>query len=349
LLSFFINKLIYGIPVIAGVVTIVFWLFQGLGNPERVMMGQSGDSATLQHIRKELHLDQPRWKQFALYLNDVSPISYHSRDDFESLALTGFLFGKEKGICIKWPYLRKSYHSGKNVSALILDALPGTLLLTIAAMLLASFLGVTLGVIAAVKKDTIWDSSTMAASIAGVSVPSFFMAILMAWIFGFLWSDLTGLSMTGSWKEMDFDTGKEILRLDHLILPAITLGIRPLAIITQLTRSVLLEELGKDYIQTAYAKGLKRRTVVMRHALRNALNPVATAITGWLAELLAGAFFIEYIFGWKGLGKLTVEALEQLDYPLVMGSVLVSSIIFIGIGIITDLVYLRLDPRVRIQ
>jgi peptide/nickel transport system permease protein len=138
------------------------------------------------------------------------------------------------------------------------------------------------------------------------------------------------------------------MRWDHLILPAITLGIRPLAIITQLTRSVLLEELGKDYIQTALAKGIKKTKVVVRHALRNAMNPIITAITGWFAELLAGAFFIEYIFGWKGLGKLTVEAVEQFDYPLVMGSVLVSSIIFIGIGIITDLLYLRLDPRVRL-
>ncbi len=346
--TFFIRKLLYGIPVIAGVVIIVFWLFQGLGDPERVMMGQSGDSITLKNIRKELHLDQPQWKQFVLYINDLSPISYYNRHDFESLILTGVLIGKEEGLCIKWPYLRKSYHSGKNVSALIFTALPGTILLTISAMLLASFLGITLGVIAALKKDTIWDAGAMAASIAGISVPSFFMAILMAWIFGFLWSDITGMSMTGSWKEIDFVTGNEVVRWDHLILPAITLGIRPLAIITQLTRSVMLEEIHKDYIQTAYAKGLRKSRIVIRHALRNALNPVVTAITGWFAELLAGAFFIEYIFGWNGLGKLTVEAVEQLDYPLIMGSVLVSSIIFVGIGLITDLLYIRLDPRVRL-
>jgi len=348
LATFFIRKLLYGIPVIAGVVIVVFWLFQGLGDPERVMMGQSGDSITLKNIRKELHLDQPKWKQFVLYINDLSPISYYNRHDFESLILTGVLIGKEEGLCIKWPYLRKSYHSGKNVSALIFTALPGTILLAISAMLLASFLGITLGVIAALKKDTIWDAGAMAASIAGISVPSFFMAILMAWIFGFLWSDITGMSMTGSWKEIDFVTGNEEVRWDHLILPAITLGIRPLAIITQLTRSVMLEEIHKDYIQTAYAKGLRKSRIVIRHALRNALNPVVTAITGWFAELLAGAFFIEYIFGWNGLGKLTVEAVEQLDYPLIMGSVLVSSIIFVGIGLITDLLYMRLDPRVRL-
>lgn len=348
MLSYLIKKLFYSIAVLAGVVTIVFWLFQGLGDPERVMMGQSGDSLTLQHIRKELHLDQTRWIQFASYLNDLSPVSFYSRNDFESLGFNGILIGKEKGVCLKWPYLRKSYHSPKNVSVLIMEALPGTILLTIAAMLLASLLGITLGVVSAVNKDTLWDTGAMAASIAGVSVPSFFMAIVMAWIFGFLWTDLTGLSMTGSWKEIDFTTGKEVIRWDHLILPSITLGIRPLAIIAQLTRSVLLEEFGKDYIQTAYAKGLNKKTVVLRHALRNALNPVITAITGWFAELLAGAFFIEYIFGWKGLGKLTVEAVEQLDYPLVMGAVLISSILFIVVGIITDLLYIRLDPRVRL-
>jgi peptide/nickel transport system permease protein len=189
----------------------------------------------------------------------------------------------------------------------------------------------------------------MAAAIAGISVPSFFMAIIIAWLLGFVWSNITGLSMTGSWKEIDFETGKEILRLDHLILPAITLGIRPLAIIAQLTRSLLLEEMQKDYIQTAFAKGLKKRRVVMYHALRNAMNPLVTAISGWLAELLTGAFFVEYIFGWKGLGKMTVDAVEQLDYPLVMGSVLVSSVIFISMGIIADMLYARLDPRVRMQ
>jgi peptide/nickel transport system permease protein len=339
----------FGIPVLAGVVTVVFWLFQGLGDPERVMMGQAGDSTTLQNIRKDFHLDEPRWKQYVLYLNDLSPVSYYQRKDFESLSLSGIFLGKDSGLSIKFPYLRKSYHSRENVAVLISGALPGTIMLALAAILFAAVLGIALGVIASVNKGTIWDTGALATSIAGISVPSFFMAILMAWIFGFLLSDFTGLSMTGSWKEIDFTTGEEIFRLDHLILPAITLGIRPLAIITQLTRSVMLEELQKDYIQTAYAKGLKKSRVVVRHALRNALNPVVTAITGWFAELLAGAFFIEYIFGWNGLGKLTVDAVEHLDYPLVMGSVLVSSMIFILIGILTDVLYALLDPRVDLD
>jgi peptide/nickel transport system permease protein len=133
------------------------------------------------------------------------------------------------------------------------------------------------------------------------------------------------------------------------LLPALTLGIRPLAIITQLTRSAMLDVLNQDYVRTAYAKGLSSRTVIWKHALRNALNPVITAVTGWFAELLAGAFFVEYIFGWKGIGKVTVDALEKLDYPVVMGSVLLSAFIFVLINILADLLYGIVDPRVRVS
>ncbi|HTS43596.1 MAG TPA: ABC transporter permease, partial [Puia sp.] len=122
-----------------------------------------------------------------------------------------------------------------------------------------------------------------------------------------------------------------------------------LAIIVQLTRGSMLDTLSQDYIRTAYAKGLRKRTVIWKHALRNALNPVVTAITGWFAELLAGAFFVEYIFGWKGIGKLTVDALEKLDFPVVMGSVLITSFFFILINILADFLYGLIDSRVRIQ
>ena len=135
--------------------------------------------------------------------------------------------------------------------------------------------------------------------------------------------------------------------LSNLVLPAITLGIRPMAIIAQLTRSSMLDVLNQDYIRTAYAKGLSKHAVIWKHALRNALNPVITAITGWFAELLAGAFFVEYIFGWKGIGKVTVDALENLDFPVVMGSVLLSSFLFIVINIFADLTYGIVDPRIR--
>jgi ABC-type dipeptide/oligopeptide/nickel transport system permease component len=198
-----------------------------------------------------------------------------------------------------------------------------------------------------VKKGTWMDSSAIFASVLGISAPSFFMGILIAWLFGFVWSETTGLHMTGSLFDTDPFTGRS-LQLKNLILPALTLGIRPLAIITQLTRSAMLDVLNQDYIRTAYAKGLGHRRIIFGHALRNAINPVITAITGWFAELLAGAFFIEFIFGWKGIGKLTVDALEKLDYPVVMGSVLLTASLFVVINIIADLTYTVVDPRIKI-
>jgi ABC-type dipeptide/oligopeptide/nickel transport system permease component len=230
-----------------------------------------------------------------------------------------------------------------------MEALPGTLMLAMAAMFIAIAIGIPLGVLAAVKKDSWLDTTSVFASIIGISAPSFFMGIIIAYVFGFVLSDWTGLQLTGNWFDVDEITGERKLTIHNLVLPAITLGIRPMAIITQLTRSSMLDVLNQDYIRTAYAKGLGKMTVIGKHALRNALNPVITAVTGWFAELLAGAFFVEYIFGWKGIGKVTVDALEKLDFPVVMGSVLVSATFFIIINILADILYGVVDPRVRIQ
>ena len=332
-----------------GVVVLVFFLFQGFGDPSRLILGQRADAATQENIRKELNLDQPKWKQFLFYLNDVSPLSFHSKEEIAGKQLRGIFIGGETKFAIKIPYLRRSYQTKKDVIDILLEALPGTLMLAIAAMAFATVVGISLGVLAAVKKDTWMDTGAIFTSILGISAPSFFMGIIIAYLFGYVLSSYTGLKMTGSWFDLDELTGERYLTFKNLLLPALTLGIRPLAIITQLTRSAMLDVLNQDYIRTAYAKGLSRRVVIWKHALRNALNPVITAITGWFAELLAGAFFVEYIFGWKGIGKITVDALEKLDFPVVMGSVLISSAFFILINILADLLYGVVDPRVRLQ
>jgi len=342
------KKILYGLLVLFGVVVLVFFLFQGFGDPARLVIGQTGDSATINNIRKELALDQPKWKQFVLYLNDISPLSIYSKDDIESRELKGIFIGGDTKLAIKLPYLRRSYQTRKEVSSVLLEALPGTLVLAFSAMLLATVLGILLGVLAAVKQNTWMDTSAVFASVLGISAPSFFMGIVLAYLFGFVLSDYTALHMTGSLFEYDVFAGKQ-LQLQNLILPAITLGIRPLAIITQLTRSAMLDVLSMDYIRTAYAKGLSKKAVVFKHALRNALNPVVTAITGWFAELLAGAFFVEYIFGWKGIGKVTVDALEKLDFPVVMGSVLLTATFFIIVNLLADILYGIIDPRVRMH
>jgi len=349
MLRFIAKRLVYGLLVLMGVVMLVFFLFQGFGDPTRLIMGQTGDSATQANIRKELYLDQPKWKQFLLYLNDVSPLCLHSGEEIRTKKLNGIFVGGEKKFGLKVPYLRRSYQSKREVGGILIQALPGTLLLATAAMIIAIAIGIPLGVIAAVKKNTWIDTSAVFTSIAGISAPSFFMGIIIAYVFGFVLSDWTGLHISGSWFEIDDVTGQRRLSLKNLILPAFTLGIRPLAIITQLTRSAMLDVLEQDYIRTAYAKGLSEHVVIWKHGLRNALNPVITAITGWFAELLAGAFFVEYIFGWQGIGKVTVNALDKLDYPVVMGSVLVSATFFIVINIIADILYGMIDPRVKIQ
>jgi len=347
-LKFIAKKIVYGVLVLVGVVVLVFVLFQGFGDPARLVMGQTGDSTTQANIRKELYLDQPKWKQFIFYLNDVSPVSIHTKDEIKRKELTGFFIGGETKLAFKLPYLRTSYQTKKSVSSVLMEALPGTILLAVAAMFIAILVGIPLGVVAAVKQNTWMDTTAVFSSIIGISAPSFFMGIIIAYVFGFLLSGYTGLHLTGSWFDID-ENGVKRLTLQNLIILAITLGIRPLAIITQLTRSAMLDVLDQDYIRTAYAKGLNKNKVIWKHALRNALNPVVTAVTGWFAELLAGAFFIEYIFGWKGIGKVTVDALEKLDFPVVMGSVLITATFFIFINILADILYGIIDPRVRIQ
>ena len=349
MLRLLIKRMFYGLLVLAGVVVIVFFIFQAFADPARLIVGQTGDKKTMDNIRKELYLDQPKWKQFLLYVNDVSPVSIATKKEIEEKKLHGFFIGGNTKAGIKVPYLRRSYQTKKDVIDILLEALPGTLLLAFAAMLFATVTGIFLGVFAAVKQNTWLDTSSVFASVIGISAPSFFMAIVIAYVFGVVLHSYTGLPLTGSWFNIDEANGERYLTLQNVVLPAITLGIRPLAIITQLTRSSMLEVLSQDYIRTAYAKGLSRSQVVYRHALPNALNPVITAITGWFAELLAGAFFVEYIFGWQGIGKVTVDALEKLDYPVVMGSVLFSATIFVLVNILSDVLYGIIDPRVKMK
>ena len=346
--GYILRKLTYGILVLIGVVVVVFFLFQGIGDPARLVMGQTGDAATLANIRKELYLDKPKAKQLLFYMNDISPICFHSESEIREKKLRGLFWGNIYKAGVKIPYLRRSYQSKKDVWQILIEALPGTVLLACSALLIAVAVGIPLGVSAAVRNNTWVDRSAVFGSVIGISAPSFFMGILIAYFFGFVWHRFTGLHMTGSLFDLDPYEGK-IMQLQNLILPAVTLGLRPLAIITQLTRSAMLDVLNQDYIRTARAKGLPERTVIWRHAVPNAMNPVVTAITGWFAELLAGAFFVEYIFGWKGIGKVTVDALEKLDYPVVMGSILLTAALFVLVNIIADLLYAWLDPRVRIQ
>ena len=355
--NFLLKKLTYGILVIAGVVTVVFFLFNILpGDPARMMLGQRADVASIENINRELGRDKSLAFQFALFVNDLSTLSIHKQSDkgspwFASEDKYGsFLTVISPGsyaVVIKTPYLRRSYQTKQLVSEVISDAMPGTIILAIAALIFAAVFGIALGVLAALKKNKLTDYLVSMLAVLGMAVPSFFAGIIIAWVFGFVLADYTGFNMTGSLYRIDPFEGF-VLELRNLVLPAFTLGIRPLSVIVQLTRSSMLDVLSQDYIRTAKAKGLSKNITVFRHALRNALNPVLTAVSGWFGSLLAGAVFIEYIFGWKGIGKVTVDSLERYDFPVVMGAVLVVSIFFVIINIVVDILYGMLDPRIRI-
>lgn len=348
----------YGFLVLAGVVTVVFLLFNVLpGDPARMLMGQRADAESLKIIQKDLGLDQPLSKQFVMYLNDLSPISVHDKNPDDYLYLDDdkydyselFSYGESSVVVFKTPYLRRSYNTKRKVSETMADYMLETAILAIASILIAGILGVLFGVISALKRDTWIDRVLLFISVLGMSVPSFYSAIIISWLFGYVLDDLTGLNMTGSLFEYDDLGNGEMIRLDNLILPALTLGLRPISAIMQLTRSSMLDVMSQDYIRTARAKGLKFRVVVIKHALKNALNPVVTAISGMFASLLAGALFVEWIFGWKGIGWVLFDALTKFDLPIVMGGVLLTATIFVVVNILVDITYGLLDPRVRVK
>lgn len=353
--NYILQKLGYALLTLFGVITVIFLLFAILpGDPARMMLGQNESAEQLAMVKKKYGFDRPAHVQYIQYLNDLSPISFHSNspEDYTFLqegkysAAKLFSIGNTTTV-IKFPYLRESFQkNGKNVSEVIAETLPNTFVLAVSAILIAMMTGVFLGIVSVLDKDGILDKLIQLVSTLGMSVPSFFSAIIFAWIFGFLLHEYTQLNMTGSLYEVDdFGNGKYI-QWKNLILPAIVLGIRPLAVVSQLMRNSLLEVLDQDYIRTAKAKGLSFSQIIRKHALKNSLNPVVTAISGWFASMLAGAVFVEFIFGWNGLGKEIVNALNTLDLPVIMGAVIVIATLFILINIFVDIVYGWLDPKI---
>lgn len=349
----------YGLVVLLGVITTIFFLFNVLpGDPAAVMLGQRANKDAIEAIHRDLGTDKPVLNQYLSYLNDLSPLSLHNYADADDLSYLNpskyswtplFRIGEKEVVVLKYPYLRRSYITRRNVAEIIRETLPETAVLAFTAILIASIFGILLGIVTAVKKNSWLDRTIFfLATVFGMSAPSFLVGLIVAWLFGYVLADYTGLNPSGSLYDLDVWNGEE-LKLKNLILPALTLGMRPLSIVIQLTRSSLLDVLSQDYIRTASAKGLSFVHVVMRHALKNALNPVITAISGWFAALMAGAVFVEKIFSWKGIGNEVVDALNNNDLPVVMGATLIFASIFVVINIVVDIIYGVLDPRVRVK
>lgn len=330
--QYVIRKIGYGLLVMLGVITLIFALFNILpGDPARMMLGQNADQESIDMIHKELGLDKPLPIQYLDYLNDLSPIGVDEDGKF------GF----------KAPNLRRSYQSGKTVASILGESFPNTILLALVSIAFAFVVGVTLGSLAAIYSDTWLEKAILLLTSFGMSLPSFFAAILIAWFFAFVLADFTGLSMFGSLYSVDDFGNGEYIDLKNLILPALTLGIRPLSVICELTKSTMTEVLQQDYIRTAKAKGLSKFQIIKNHALRNTLNPVVSSISSWFASLIAGAVFVEYIFDWKGVGVVIVDSLEKYDFPVLMGTLIVICVMLIMINILTDIIHAMLDPRIK--
>lgn len=232
--------------------------------------------------------------------------------------------------------LGRSYSSNRQVVQTILQKLPATALLSLSALLISSVLGVFIGIISATKQYTFTDNASMLFALFGISFPTFAFGLIMAWLFGHIlkWFPISGYINEG---------------LQYLVLPMLTLALRPLAITARITRSSMLDVMSQDYVRTAKAKGLSNYKVILKHTLRNALNPVITTISASLAATLGGVFFIEYIFNWPGIGLLAIDAIFKLDFPMIQGTVLFSAIIFVIINFFVDIIYAYLDPKVKLS
>lgn len=231
--------------------------------------------------------------------------------------------------------LGRSYATNREVVKTILEKLPATALLSLSALFISAVLGILIGIVSAVKKYTMLDNAAMILALFGISFPSFAFGLIMALVFGHLlkWFPISGYINEG---------------LIYLVLPMLTLALRPLAITARITRSSMLDVMNQDYVRTAKAKGLSSGSVIFKHTLRNALNPVVTTLSASLAATLSGVFFIEYIFNWPGIGLLAIDAIFKLDFPMIQGTVLFSAIVFVVINFFVDIIYAVLDPKVKL-
>lgn len=302
---FIVSRLLSAAVVLLGVSCLVFLLLHLVpGDPVEVMLGESAHPADREALRQALGLDQPLWVQLLNFLEGLLRLDFGT-----------------------------SLHSKRPITELLWERIPATAELAAAALGVAVLIAFPLGVLAAVRKNTVWDYGAMSVSMLGVSMPNFWLGPLLILVF----------SVWLGWLPV---SGRD--ELSSLVLPAVTLGTALAAILSRMVRASLLEVLHEDFVRTARAKGLPERVVVWRHALRNALLPVVTILGLQLGVLLGGAVVTEMVFSWPGLGELTIESIQRRDYPVVQACVLLISVSYVIVNTLTDLVYAWLDPRVRL-
>ena len=306
MLRYFLRRVLLAIPVLLGVATLVFSLIHLVpGDPAQAMLGDGAAPKDIAELRTNLGLDQPLFTQYVSFLRH---------------AITGDL--------------GKSFRTGQPVTTMIVERIPATAELAIAAMLVAIVLAIPLGVVAAVWRGTAIDYGAMTFALAGVSIPNFWLGPLLAIVFAV---ELGWLPVSGRGT------------LAHLVLPAISLGLALAAILARMTRASLLDELGELYVRAARARGVSNAAAITSHALRNSMVPLLTIIALQFGAVLTGAVITETIFAWPGIGRLLIQSISFRDYPTVQGCVLLIAVTYVGVNLLTDLTYGFLDPRIRVD
>jgi len=303
---FLARRLLLTIPVLLGVATLVFSLIHLIpGDPAQAMLGEAAPQADVVELRHRLGLDRPLIEQYGVFLKGL---------------VTGDL--------------GTSLRTGQPVTDQIVERMPATFELAAAAMIVAIAFAMPLGIVAAVRRGTVADHAAMTISLAGVSVPNFWLGPMLAIIFAVElgWLPVSG---RGTWA--------------HLVLPAISLGAALAAILARMTRATMLEELREQYVQAARARGVSKSRAVLRHAFRNSLIPVVTLLGLQFGAVLTGAVITETIFAWPGIGRLLIQSIGFRDYPLVQGCILLIALTYVGVNLATDMVYGVLDPRIRYE
>jgi peptide/nickel transport system permease protein len=306
--SYIVRRLLQSVVVLVGVTLLVYFILFQTGDPTFLSVSTDASQAEVERVRHLLGFDRPWYVHYAEFLSKAV------RGDFGA-----------------------SLRQGVPVTGIVLERMPATLELTVCALLISLAVAVPVGIISATRRNSVWDQASMFGAVLGQSAPTFFLGIMLLFVFGGIlnWFPIGGRGQNGPGDE-----------LRHLVLPAITLGTFSMARNARLVRSSLLETLGLEYVTVAWSKGLSEQAVVLRHAFRNALIPVVTLVGLDFGALLGGAVITETVFAWPGVGSLVVRAIGQKDFPVVVGCVTMLAIVFIVVNLLTDMLYGYLDPRV---
>ena len=304
--NYLYKRFLTALAVVLGVSTLVFLLIHIVpGDPIEAMLGETAQVADTEALREALGLNLPLYQQWWDFMSQLIHFD-----------------------------LGTSLYSKREITGLLAERIPPTLILALASIIIALLVALPLGVVAAVHRGTGWDNASMTFSMLGISIPNFWLGPLLIMVFSLWlgWFPVSGMAGSGS-----------------LVLPALTLGSALAALLSRMVRAALLEVLSEDYIRAAQARGLSQFTVIVRHALPNAALPIITVLGLQLGALLAGAVITETIFSWPGIGKLTIDAIQKRDYPVVQACVLFISLTYVAVNLLTDLAYAALDPRVRLE